>query len=284
MSFVERTITVQFDLANGQFEGGGNTATVTGLRCVCHVTATGGPSQSVMDLTIYGMPLSVMNQLSTVGTQYAQRSQNGITVLAGDADGESVVFDGVIFNAFVDALDMPDACFRVVATPGAYQAVVPAAPLSISGSADAAGMMSKLASQMGLQFENNGVSVKLANPYYAGTPWGQALAIAADGNFNMVVDRGVLVITPLGKPRAGDAVLISPDTGMVGYPAFVQNNIVVTSVFDPAVKNQGTIEVKSALTPANGQWQVRKLDYELESQRPHGRWFMTIEANPLGTL
>lgn len=284
MSFSERSITVQFELANGQFEGGGNTAKVEGLRTQVQITATGGPSQSAMSMGIWGMPLSVMNQLSTIGTQYAQRNQNGITVLAGDDSGQSVVFEGVIFNAFVDQQDMPDGCLRVVATPGAYQSVVPAAPISIKGSADAAGIMSQIAGKMGLQFENNGVSVKLSNPYYAGTPWGQALAVAADGNFNMIVDKGVLAITPPGKSRSGDAVLISADTGMQGFPAFVQNNILVTALFNPAVKNQGLIQVQSLLSPANGEWQVLKLDYLLESQMPHGRWDMMIEAVPTGTL
>jgi hypothetical protein len=61
-----------------------------------------------------------------------------------------------------------------------------------------------------------------------------------------------LAITPPGPARAGDPVLISPQTGMVGYPTFVSPNIVVKALFNPNVKYQGLIQVQSELTPACG--------------------------------
>jgi len=135
---------------------------------------------------------------------------------------------------------------------------------------------------MGLTFENNGVSVKLSNPYYSGSPWTQAVRLAQHANVDMVVDRGILAISPRGKPRSGDAVLISPETGMVGYPAFRENSIIVKSIFNPAVKVGGQIQVESSLTPANGTWIVNRMVLDLECLMPHGRWFQTIEATPSG--
>jgi hypothetical protein len=78
--------------------------------------------------------------------------------------------------------------------------------------------------------------------------------------------------------RAGDPVLISPETGMVGYPTFVSPNIVVKALFNPNVKYQGLIQVQSELTPACGMWKVIKLDLDLEASVPHGKWFLTAEA------
>ena len=73
-------------------------------------------------------------------------------------------------------------------------------------------------------------------------------------------------------------MLISPQTGMRGYPAFNQNAVVVTALFNPAVKPYGNIQIQSDITPACGTWKVNRLTYELESLTPHGRWFMTVEA------
>jgi len=279
VSFIERDIDVVFDLANGQFLGGGNSYTVTGLRVQCKIVATGGPFISSAEITIYGMPLQLMNQLSTIGSQWSQRGNNKISVFANG----SLVFSGAIFNAFVDAAQQPQVCFRVIASPGAYQSVVPLDPISIQGSADAAQLMSQLASKMGFQFENNGVNVKLSNPYYDGSPWQAAVELAQHGNFDLTVERGVLIISPFGSPRQGATVLVSADTGMKGYPAFVQNGLVVEALFDPTVKLLGLIEVQSTLSPANGVWQVRKVEYDLESITPGGPWFMTLETNPVGT-
>ena len=67
---------------------------------------------------------------------------------------------------------------------------------------------------------------------------------------------------------------------MVGYPIFVSNNLVVRSVFNPNIKYQGFIKIQSDLTPANGTWKVGKIEYELESKVPHGKWFnvMTCQS------
>lgn len=284
MSFSQKLMTTSISLANGSFGSSkNNTATISGLRMSAQIQATGGPSQSQMNLAIFGLPLSLMNQLTTMGTQSNQRSQNSITVEAGDAEaGMSVVFEGQIFDAYVDAQQMPNVAFRVQASGGSYLAVKPATPLSVKGSADVAGMLSSLASQMGLTFENNGVTVKLSNPYFGGTLWTQALAIARHAGINIVIEKGTMAITPKGKPRQGDAVLVSPQTGMVGYPAFVSNAIIVRTLFNPQIKTNGLIQVQSDLTPACGKWMVGSVYHELESLQPHGKWFTTIQANPTG--
>lgn len=283
MAFSQKLINVQFNLANGSFGSGkNNTATITGARVSCHITNTGGASNSNMEMAIFGLPLSMMNQLSTVGTQAYKMYKNSVTVEAGDASGMTLVFGGEIFSAFVDAQAMPQVCFRVMAAPGAFEAIKPATPLSIRGSADVAGMMQGLASQMGYGFENAGVNLKLANPYYAGTAWKQAITIAKHAGIDMIVDRNVMAIVPPDKAREGEAVLMSPQTGMIGYPAFNQANVLIRALFNPSVKYLGAIEVKSDLTPANGKWKVNRLEYQLESMIPNGRWEMMMEAVQIG--
>jgi len=282
MSFTNKLLTVTLDLAAGKFSGGGNTTTIANLRMSATIISVGGASSGNMELAIYGLPLTLMNQMSTVGTQLDQQDKNKISVQAGDAQsGQTLVFQGLIHNAFVDAQAMPQVCFRISAVPGGgYWAVEPVPPISLPGSQDVAGMMGKLAGQMGLTLENNGVNVKLVNPYYPGSPWTQAVRIAKHANIEMVVDKGVLAISPAGTPRNGSSPMISPTSmpPMVGYPAFRQAGIIVKSQFNPAVKVNGTIQVQSSLTPANGTWMVTRIVYELESLMPHGRWFQTMEA------
>jgi hypothetical protein len=306
--FTQKLLSVQISLAQGTFGAGGNSTTITAvqqngevgsngsfvsgpafgggalatiLRMSAHIDSVGGVSSGLMDLAIYGLPLETMNQLSTIGSQATLIDKNTISLSAGDsASGMTLVFSGLIDNAFVDANSMPQVCFRITAVPGgAFYAVQPVTPISLQGSQDVAQMLGKIAGQMGLSFENNGVNVKLSNPYYSGSPWGQAVAIARHANVEMVVDRGVLAISPNSQPRTtGGIPLISASTGMVGYPAFRQAVIVVRSLFNPAVQVNGQIQVQSTLTPANGTWMVFHIIYELECAMPHGRWYQTMEA------
>jgi PRC-barrel domain len=68
-------------------------------------------------------------------------------------------------------------------------------------------------------------------------------------------------------------VMIDKVSGKVAYP-----NILVKALIDPNVKYQGLIQVQSEITPACGIWKVIKLDLDLESKVPHGKWFLTVEA------
>lgn len=281
MAFTQKLINVQLNLANGVFAGGGNTVTVSGHRVSFTGTFAGGQEQGTAEISIYGLPLSLMNQMSTVGTQLNLQGKNNVAVFAGDAEsGMKVAFEGSIFSAHVDAQGMPDVAFRIQAYPGNYHAVTPATPISVSGSASAADLMKQLAGKMGLKFENAGVTAKLANPYYGGSPWTQAQQIAQHAGFDWTVDRGTLAIVQPGKAREGEPVLISPQTGLVGYPMFNQNTVIVRALYNPDCKHYGVIEIKSDLTPACGKWKVIRTDLELESMIPRGRWFMTLTTVP----
>ncbi len=280
MSFTKKRIVTDISLASGQFSiGGGNNAALRGLRTSCIINVFGGFSQSNMEMAIFGLPLSLMNQLSNVGKNYNKSLPNLISVQAGDDEmGMHLVFQGQIFSAFVDARAMPEVAFRIQAKPGGFDQVKPATPMSFKGSGDVAQMMGQVASKMGVGFENNGVSVKLANPYYAGSLFQQAANIARDAGIEWILDRGTLAISPPGKPRQGGTKLISPTTGLVGYPMFNENQVICQILFDPIVKFGGSVEIQSDLTAANGTWIVNQLTHYLDAEMPKGKWFSLVSS------
>jgi hypothetical protein len=161
MTFVSRQISVTFTMASGNFEGGGNSASLEGLRISAHVDSPGGVAGSTLSIAIYGMPLSMMNQLTTgVGRRLSYIGRNKVTV---SANGQ-LVFTGIIFQAWVDGQAQPNVCFRVEAMPGALANVTPLASTTQPGSQDVAQLMGQLARAAGFRFENNGVNIKLSNP------------------------------------------------------------------------------------------------------------------------
>ena len=279
MSLVQRLIDVEFSLANGNFDGGGNSLTLSGLRVSARITVPGGSSMSQLDAAIYGLPLSTMNQLSTVGIDLDRIAKNTITVRAGDArSGMALVYKGTLTAAFVDAQAQPNVSFRVSGLAGLYEAVAPIAPTSVKGSGDVAKMMGGLAKQMGLQFENNGVQVKISNPYLSGSARQQVLTLAQHAGISHVIDKGTLAIWNPSQGRQGDAIMISPGTGMRGYPLFNQAAVIVQTLFDPNITFGGKMQVQSDLTPACGLWQIYMAQFELDSMVPHGRWFATLSG------
>ena len=97
-----------------------------------------------------------------------------------------------------------------------------------------------------------------------------------------MIDRKTLAIWPAGGSRPGSPTLVSKDTGMVGYPTFQQAALVVKTLFNPAIKPGGQIQVKSQIEAACGIWTVNKIRYELDTLTPRGRWFQEIYATIKG--
>ncbi len=87
------------------------------------------------------------------------------------------------------------------------------------------------------------------------------------------IENNILSIWPRGGYRAGQIPIISPDTGMVGYPSFTQSGVVVKTLFNSAIRFGQLVSVQSSLQGATGQYRVQKLAHDIESEMPGGKWF-----------
>lgn len=297
MSFEQRVLEAGFTLGQGTFgdSDNSNQSTAAGLRMCSQIKRAGGAGMAKLSLTIYGMKLSTMNTLSTLGVIATTYRKNIITLNAGNSDTTSTVFQGTITNAYVDLQSMPEAKFQVEASSAFINALAPADPSSYRGAVDVAQVLSGLAAQMGVPFENNGVSVILQSPYFYGSLRQQALAAvqAAGISWNGIED-GTLAIWMPGQARGGAAPLISEDTGLATYPKYTALGIRFQTVFNPSIGFGKQVNVQSsqvlkfagqtgnAKVSANGVWNVVGLDHYLDSLMPHGKWFSDVQCAPPG--
>ncbi len=306
MAFTQKLITVAVQLApntqtnqpNTFAESGTDTVTLSGSRTSVRIENSGAPADGRAQVKIWGMTPSLMNQLATLGLVFNLVPKNVLTIQAGDSvSGMATVFTGTIWAAYGDYQAQPDVPFIFECLSGAAAAVINTPASSFQGSADVATIMSGFARQMNLGFENNGVSVQLTNAYFSGSAKQQADKCAADADINWgIVNGNTLSIWPKGGNRnTPNVATISPATGMVTYPAFTQQGIIVKTTFNPLIAFGSLIKVESSLlsgiAAAQGgsspsttfptQWAVNKLDLALDSLLPKGQWLATIYAyNP----
>lgn len=299
MTFTKKIIEVVFTLSpvtdaagtvtNDQpvFAGtNSNTVTLTGYRTSVHVTKAGGASMGEAHLSIYGMSLQLMNQLSTLGRTPVIIGRNLVSISAGDANGLSLIFQGTINQAFTDLGSAPDGRFDVDAYSLLFQAVQSIPPTSTRGSTDVALIMQNLSTQMGLRFENNGVTDIIPPIYLAGSAKSQAeeLVKLAQIEWNQG-DNGTVAIWPKNGSRNGAIPLISPQTGLVGYPYPSGGGLLgLKTLFNPAINFGSQIRVQSSITPACGVWTICQLEHALESEMPGGQWFTSLTGTPPGYL
>lgn len=281
MSFAQRHIDVEFRLGTGAFGNGpADAVRISGLRCSVTMMQAGEPSFNQIDLRVWGLRPSLMNQLSLLGKPITFERNNSVTVYVGnDGDTLSQIFTGTISKSYQDFQAMPDACLSVTAYTGIIQTMKPMGPTSVPIQADVAAMLQQIATQAGLKFENNGVKQILGNPYFPGTAVQQIRKIALASGILWTIDGNTLAIWPKDGSRKGQIPVFSPGSGMIGYPLYTDQGITVRSEYRPGVIFGGQFQVQSSLPGANGTWVVQRVLYELESEMPNGKWFMNIDGS-----
>jgi hypothetical protein len=131
---------------------------------------------------------------------------------------------------------------------------------------------------MGRSFENNGVTAKLPPTYLWGSAVDQLKRVAQAGRniFSLADDAaaGVVAIWPKGGSRTTpNPPLISPTSGMIGYPGGVSNFMMIgRSTYTPNLRIGGLIQVQSSVTPAARRWLVFSLEHLIESEVYRGQW------------
>lgn len=279
---VQRRIDATITLGSGKFgEDIGDTITVTGLRIMASVNSVGGEAQGQATIRIFGLPLSVMNKLTSIGPIMTQvRMKNIIQIAAGDRDGPmTTVFRGVINTAYAELNSSPDVALSIVAFAAYGEAVKPVEASSFTGSADVATIMAQFAKQAGYSFQNSGVNIKLSNPYFPGTLLEQIKACARHAGINHSIDNGTLRIWPYGSSTADPVIELSPGNGLVGYPTMNSQYIMLKSVFIPNAKLGQKVRVSgSAIEAVNGEWTIFTVIHNLESRTPGGSWFTELQV------
>ncbi|PVX61230.1 baseplate hub protein [Paraburkholderia unamae] len=283
MAFTRKKIELTISLGTGQFgDTGANTVTLTGLRTRAEIQQFGGDAMPQVQLLIYGLPASMINQLTAIGpVNSAVMYQNSVLIAAGDEGSAlTTIYDGTIWQAWGDFNQTPDSALNIAAVGGLAASLKPVGATSFPGSADVGTIMQQLAFLAEVGFVNNGVSVQLSNPYFPGTALAQIRECAQAANINYTIENGVLQIWPKGSARNADIPTISPQSGLIGYPAFCSNGLMLTTVFNPAVVIGGVIQVQSSITAATGKWIVTQIAHSLESEMPDGQWFTHILGVP----
>lgn len=286
MAFTEKQIDLTISLGTGQFgDTGANTVTVSGLRIKAEIQQFGGDAMPQVQLLVYGLPASMINQLTTIGPiNSAVMYHNSVLIAAGDSGSAlTTIYNGTIWQAWGDFNQIPDSALNISAVGGLAASLKPVGASSYPGAADVGTIMDSLASLAGLSFVNHGVSVQLSNPYFPGTALAQIRECAQAANIRFTIENGALEIWPKNGARSTQTIPVlapPPIGGMVGYPTFSSNGLMVTTEFNPAIVIGGQFQVQSSVSAACGTYVATQISHSLESLTPGGQWFTHILGVP----
>lgn len=279
-SFTLKTIQITVVLGKGTFGDGGNTKIIEGLACDVSVQKPGLPEKNSATVKIWGLKYEDMAQLAMLTFKPLESQHNLISIKAGD-QGQNLplIFQGEITSAFADFNASPDVCMQFEADSGSYPQQIAQSVTTTSGESTAENLFAQFARDAGYTFKNEGVTNSVKNVWMPGSPIDKAVKLARDIGCEILIDDGALIIMPAGKAREGNAVLLTKDTGLIGYPTFNQDGISCKCIFNPDLTYGGLVKVVSKVPNATGAWRITKLTHTIAAYVPGGgNWESQIEA------
>lgn len=270
-------------LGTGKFGSSNNdTITMQGFRAIADIEKAGGMMMGTLRAKVFGVKQSDMNSVTTLQWKAGLLIPNTVEVFAIDGAAETLVFAGNIVNAWADYQNMPDVFLHIQAQSAFFNALKAIPPRSFKGGVDVASVMAQIARDLGYTFENNGVTTQLTDIYLPNTGMEQAKDLARAAGCDLYLDDKILAITPPNVPRKVIVPLISPASGLVGYPTFDGVGVNFQTLFNPAVTFGGSIKLETDVQQAAGEWVVTSINHRLESEKPGGVWFSSIRGNANG--
>jgi hypothetical protein len=166
-----------------------------------------------------------------------------------DQSGLTMIFGGQILKAMPTFNQQPDVSLFVVGVSSRILQLKPVPPNTFDGTTDAARSPQTIIKPAGLTLENNGVDVKLRSPYFPGATWDQIRSLCRAADCFFAHDLGQERLRDLAPDdhRQGEPVVISPTTGMIGYPRIHLASIKVRTLFNPSLVVGPRFKVESQL-------------------------------------
>ena len=280
-SFLKRKLKILLTLQKGSFKGGeGNAYEISDLAMSVRVEKTGAPDFGKASAVIYGLPLDVMEQLSTLCMHPLFVRRNYINIYAGDDyNGYNQLYAGTITRASGDFNSAPDVKFQIEAQSGFFGAVTAQGANVISGKQTASTFIEQQAKKIGFTFKNEGVTGTVKNAVFEGSPLEQARQCAKQIGAELILDDETMILVSNGSSRKGNAVLLTANSGLLGYPTMTQNGIEIKSIFNPNFRFAGLIKLETVVPKCSGTWRIVKMSHTLDSNIPSGgKWETQITA------
>ena len=276
---IRATITLVGDTFD---ESGSNVLIYEGLRTSVVMRFGGGAIMPSAEVTAYGLSLSAMHKLMRIRWQDLNSMLNRIRIEAGE-QGQPLthVFEGNITFAYIDTSNAPEIALRISSMAGILEAYRPASQLAFPGETPVVRAIADICERMGYIFENNGVpeSLTMQNVTMGDTDMNKIRKLCRDYEIDLYVEYGLIAIAPRGAPRTLRIPLLTPKTGLLGYPVPTIQGVDVRCLWDPMIRFGGIIRIADSLMETtNGDWRAFGVTTTLESEIPGGAWFMDIQA------
>lgn len=280
-----KVIRITITLRDGEevFDSSGNNSiSSSGLAVSCNLAYGNGAITPTAQITIYGLALEKMLKLMRVQWNTMNALLNTIRVEVGE-EGETlkIAYEGNITQATIDANSAPDIPLIITSQMAVVENMKAAEPYTSpkDQEIDAADIIKELCAKIGYEFENNGATHIVTNYTVEGSDLEKIKTIALQCDFDIYVEQKLIAICPKGGNRNIRIPILTPATGLQGYPVPDIRGLSFICLYDPAIRFGGIVRIAdSIITVCNADWRIYGMSAQLEANIPNGKWHITANA------
>lgn len=282
--------------------GGSEILNIEGYRSNVEINYSGGDMLPTARITVFNLPDSVMNTLSTIGlySNTPNILNNYIIIYANTNGGDPItkVFEGSIMIADCDLNNAPSPVVKIQASTLGNLNMNPIRYTSFKGTVKTIDVVRTILNNFKLSLSGNMSSLmidgslpithvvncdvfsSMNSPVFQGDFLAQLRAASQQGGFSYLAHNRTLYIYPQGDTLnipSESIFLVSPKTNMIGYPQYTQEGISINTIFEPNLLYGQPIEVMSNFKSASGRWNtMASLTHRISCKDPSGSWQTTI--------
>ena len=264
------------------FADNGESLTVSDLRMNVALSLGLNSIHGILQASIEGLTLDIMQRLTTVGFIQANNRMNNILVKAGN-DGEelALIHAGTIDRAFIDATYQPSPTFNIYSGSALSVALTAPPATSYNGSVSIDNVFHDLARSAGLAFKNFGVNNVVENPYLTGSTLDKIKILARSYDIDFSIDKKILTIWRQDGIKDNKPLIISPSSmpgALIGYPQYSGDMLELRTLFSPVYDYSTPLLLESHIDIYNRTWYAKSIIHNLQSQTPNGAWFSDLKC------
>jgi hypothetical protein len=261
---------------------GDNRLSTDGLAVSCNIAFGNGSITPTAQIVIHGLALSKMLKLMRVQWNTMQSLLNTVRIEVGEQGSPLIVaYEGNITQATIDANAAPDVPLVITSQMAVYENMKVAEPYITpkDQDIDVADIISELCQKMGYEYENNGVSKIVVNYTLEGSDLDKIKQLCIECDIDLYVENKLIAICPKGGARLIKIPVISPSSGLIGYPVPDIKGVSFSCLYDPSIRFGGIITIKdSIIDVCNADWRLYGYTAQLEANIPNGKWQINANA------
>lgn len=276
--YSKKELRYEFSLSNGAFDKNGNDKISIGnVKSSFRYGAYGNYGGIQAEIMIFGLSIDRLASLSGKGIGVYTNTPKDIIVNV--YSGENKIFSGGVYASYANMNAQPETALIMNAVAGLELKTSSSSAFSQPGSVPVESMLSAICNIFGFRLNANKLNGRIAqNPHYSGSPMDQVRDICLDNGLWYRIFDNVITVWPAGSTVDDIVPLVSPDSGLIGYPVFTQNGITFQTQFSTYLAQGRAAELRTSLPNANGRYLLTVVEHFLSSWTEGGSWHTVCQG------